>query len=106
MTEILQIIFKFLEFLKSAVHTHTHAFMLITVQLKYFKGYKFHRFRCFPAKRKNYFFENEWTPIVTWLNYACNPRNFFPRNQNFDKSSKFIVHKIFVLYGISLKCAL
>ena len=35
-----------------------------TVQCKYFKGYKFRGFRCFPAKRENYFHENERMPIV------------------------------------------
>ena len=30
-----------------------------------------------------------------WLNYACNLQN-----QNFNKSAKFIAHKIFVLYSI------
>ena len=48
---------------------------LITVQCKYFEGYKFRRFRCFPTKHENYFRENEQMPIVTWLNYACNPQN-------------------------------
>ena len=36
-----------------------------TVQHKYFEGYKFRGFRCFPAKHENYFRENERTPIVS-----------------------------------------
>ena len=58
-------------------------FISPTIQHKYFKGYKFHEihgFHCFPAKRKNYFRKNEWTPIVTGLNYAC---NLFPAKSKF-----------------------
>ena len=54
-----------------------------TVQRKYFEGYKFRRFHCFPAKRKNYFCKNEQTPIVMWLNYACDPRNLFSTKSKF-----------------------
>ena len=54
-----------------------------TVQHKYFEGYKFHGFHCSPAKHKNYFRENEWTPTVTWLNYACNLRNLFTAKSKF-----------------------
>ena len=35
-----------------------------TVQRKYFEGYKFRGFRCFPAMSKNYFRENERMPIM------------------------------------------
>ena len=44
-----------------------------TEQCKYFEGYNFRGFCFFPAKRENYFHENEWTPTVMWLNYACDP---------------------------------
>ena len=54
-----------------------------TVQRNYFEGYKFCGFRCFPAKCKNYFRENEWTPIVTWLNYACNTWDLFSVKSKF-----------------------
>ena len=54
-----------------------------TVQRKYFEGYKFRRFHCFPAKCENYFRENERTPIVMWLNYACDPRNLFSAKSKF-----------------------
>ena len=54
-----------------------------TVQRKYFEGYKFRRFRCFPAKHENYFRKNEWMPIVTWLNNACNLRNLFSVKSKF-----------------------
>ena len=51
----------------------------------------------FPFKLKNYFYKNEWMAIVTWLNYACDLQN-----QNFNKSTKFIAHEIFVLYSINI----
>ena len=38
--------------------------------------------------------------LVTWLNYACNPRILLSTNQNFNKSAKFIAHEIFELYDI------
>ena len=31
--------------------------------------------------------------LVTSLNYACNPRIYFPHNQNFNKSMKFVAHE-------------
>ena len=64
-----------------------------TIQHKYFEGYKF---RCFPTKCKNYFHKNEQTPIVTWLNYACDLWNLF---FVISKSTKYIAHEIFVLYS-------
>ena len=54
-----------------------------TVQRKYFEGYKFRRFCCFPAKCENYFRKNERTPIVMWLNYACNLQNLFSMKAKF-----------------------
>ena len=53
------------------------------VQHKYFEGYKFRGFCCFPAKHENYFRENEQTPIVLWLNYACNLQNLFSVKSKF-----------------------
>ena len=49
-----------------------HASVTVQCKYMYFEGYKFCGFQCFPAKRENYFHKNERTPIVTWLNYACN----------------------------------
>ena len=57
--------------------------IIITVQCKYFEDYKFHGFHCFSAKRENYSRINERTPIVTWLNYACNPWNLFSMKSKF-----------------------
>ena len=65
-----------------------------------FEGYKFYGFRCFPAKCKNYFCENEWMPIVTWLNYACKSQNLFSMKSKFWQIHKIIAHKIFALYGM------
>ena len=56
-------------------------YLYCTAQI--FWGYKFRWFCCFPAKRKNNFCKNEWTPIITWLNYACNLWNLFSVKSKF-----------------------
>ena len=70
-----------------------------TVQCKIFKGYKFRGFTVSLQNTKIISTKMN-RQLVTWLNYACNPRILLSTNQNFNKSAKFIAHEIFELYGI------
>ena len=51
----------------------------------------------------NYYHENKWMASHMAIYYACDPRICYPQNQDFNKSTKFIAHEIFVLYSTTCR---